>query len=212
MVLLLFGAPGCGKGTQGQMILDWLSVKIPAISTGEMLRAEMAAGTALGAESKAVVAAGGLVQDGLVNRLLEARVNRRDCDEGFLLDGYPRTIEQADFLDGLLDRRGLPAPLVIHLDVPFDVLIGRMLCRRQCGECAIMFNILSKRPKVPGRCDECGGPLIIRRDDREEVIRERLRTYEAQTRPVLSHYSSGNYFKIGADRSPAYIFKAITAV
>ena len=194
------------------MLLDWLSVKIPPISTGEMLRAEMDAGTPLGLESKAVMAAGGLVGDGLINRLLEARLDAADCDRGFLLDGYPRTVEQAGFLDTLLTRKKLPAPVVIHLDVPAEVLIGRMLCRRQCAGCGLMFNILSKRPKEPGRCDECGEPLIVRKDDREEVIRERLRTYEAQTRPVLSHYCGGTYFQIRGDRSPGYIFEAIMSV
>ncbi|MEP6717232.1 MAG: nucleoside monophosphate kinase, partial [Terriglobia bacterium] len=155
LVILLFGPPGCGKGTQGHMLLQRLKVAIPSISTGEMLRSEIASGTALGVESKAVMGAGGLVDDDLINRLLEARVARSDCDEGFLLDGYPRTRAQAEFLDGLLGRRGLGSPLVIHLDVPADVLIGRMIARRQCGKCGLMFNILSKRPRTPSRCDDC---------------------------------------------------------
>lgn len=192
------------------MILDWLKVKIPSISTGEMLRAEIAAKTPLGLETKAIITAGGLVGDDLINSMLAARIDRPDCKNGFMLDGYPRTLEQAEFLDSLLVERGLPLPVVIHMDVPADVLVGRIVCRRLCAQCGQMYNILSKRPKTPGRCDECGGHLMVRKDDREDVIRERLRTYEAQTTPVLSHYYNANYCHIPGDRSPMYIFEAIT--
>ena len=133
-------------------------------------------------------------------------------NHGFMLDGYPRTPAQAEFLDTQLAARGLAPPVVIHLDVPAEVLIGRMICRRECGRCGQMFNILSKRPKSPGRCDNCGGPLTVRTDDREEVIRERLSAYDAQTRPVLSHYYNGNYFHIPGDISTMYAFEAITHV
>jgi adenylate kinase len=194
------------------MILEWLPVKIPSISTGEMLRAEIAAGTELGERTKAVIAAGGLVDDGIINQMLAARISKPDCAGGFMLDGYPRTAQQAVYLDSLLAQRNEPAPIVIHLDVPMDALVGRMMCRRQCGECGRMFNILSKRPKVPGKCDACGGPLRVRKDDREEVIKERLRTYELQTQPVLNHYYSGDYHHIGADMSQSYIFEEITRV
>ncbi len=192
------------------MILDWLPERIPSISTGEMLRAEIAHDTELGRRTKAVIAAGGLVSDDLINQMLAARTAQPDCRNGFLLDGYPRTPQQAEFLDDLLARRGFPEPVVVHLDVPFEVLVSRMVCRRQCSGCGAMYNILSKRPKSPGRCDQCGAGLLVRKDDREEVIRERLSTYEAQTQPVLSHYYNGNYFHIAGDRSPMYIFEAIT--
>ncbi len=194
------------------MILDWLPFKIPAISTGEMLRAEIAAGTELGERTKAVIAAGGLVGDDIIDALLAARIAKPDCKDGFLLDGYPRTVPQAEFLDRLLAERKIPAPIVIHLDVRLDALVGRMMCRRMCGECGRMFNILSKRPRVPGRCDACGGPLTVRKDDREEVIKERLRTYELQTQPVLNHYTDGDYHHIPADMSTSYIFDEITRV
>jgi adenylate kinase len=210
LVILLFGPPGCGKGTQGRMILDWLKVKIPSISTGEMLRAEIEANTPLGLEVKSTIAAGCLVGDDLINRLLAARIDQPDCALGFMLDGYPRTTQQAQFLDRLLAKRNLPAPIVVHLDVPAEVLIGRMVCRRQCAQCGMMFNILSKRPKKAGRCDQCAGHLMVRKDDREDVIRERLRTYEAQTTPVIGHYYNGNYLHIPGDRSPMYIFEAVT--
>jgi len=194
------------------MIIDWLPAKIPSISTGEMLRAEIAAGSELGLETKSIMAGGGLVGDSIINRMLSARVAQPDCANGFLLDGYPRTLPQAAFLDGLLRDRGADPPVVIHLDVPAEALVGRMLCRRQCAQCGVMFNILSRRPRVPGQCDECGGALTIRRDDREEVVRERLRTYEEQTRPVLGHYYNGNYHHIPGDRSQTCIFEAITQI
>jgi adenylate kinase len=212
LVILLFGPPGCGKGTQGRLIIDWLKRKIPSISTGDMLRAEIAARTPLGREAQATIASGGLVSDDLVNQMLRSRVSQPDCREGFMLDGYPRTVEQAVFLDGVIAERRLPAPVVIHLDVPADVLVGRMISRRQCSKCGQMFNILSRRPKVTGRCDDDGAPLIVRRDDREDVIRERLRTYEELTRPVLNHYPSDRYFQISGDRSTSYIFEEITTI
>jgi adenylate kinase len=212
LVILLFGPPGSGKGTQGRLILDWLPEKIPAISTGDLLRGEIATGTPLGFEAQSVVASGALVGDDLMNRILCSRISRADCRNGFLLDGYPRTLEQADYLDKLLVSRGLPAALVIHLDVPADVLVGRMLSRRVCPKCGQMYNVLSKRPKVAGRCDEDGTPLVVRKDDREDVIRERLKTYEELTRPVLNHYSSEDYFQIAGDRSATYIFEEITHI
>jgi adenylate kinase len=129
-----------------------------------------------------------------------------------MLDGYPRTVEQAEYLDQLLASGNQPAPIVIHLDVPADVLVGRMVSRRQCSQCGQMFNILSKRPKVVGRCDDDGAPLIVRKDDREDVIRERLRTYEEVTRPVVAHYPSDRYFQISGDRSTPYIFEEITGI
>jgi len=216
LIILLFGPPGCGKGTQGRLIVDWLKEwqgnAIPTISTGDMLRAEIAAGTPPGRQVQSIMAAGGLVPDDLVNAALCARIQQPDCQGGFMLDGFPRTVEQAEYLDLLLTSRSLPAPIVIHLDVPADVLVGRMVSRRQCSQCGQMFNILSKRPKVAGRCDDDGAPLIARKDDREDVIRERLRTYEELTRPVVAHYPSDRYFQISGDRSTPYIFEAITGI
>lgn len=192
--------------------MDWLKPKIPCISTGDLFRAEMAAKTPLGLEAQAIITAGGLVSDDLVNRMLCSRVAQSDCANGFMLDGYPRTVEQAEYLDELIAGGNLPAPVVIHLDVPADVLVGRMVSRRQCSKCGRMFNVLSARPKIDGQCDDDGEPLIMRKDDREDVIRERLRTYEEVTRPVLNHYPSDRYFQISGDRSTGYIFEEITRV
>jgi adenylate kinase len=216
LIILLFGPPGCGKGTQGRLIIEWLKEwqgnAIPSISTGDMLRAEIGAGTPLGRETQSIMAAGGLVPDGLINDALRSRIEQPDCRRGFMLDGYPRTVEQAEYLDTLLASRSLPAPVVLHLDVPAEVLVGRMVSRRQCSQCGRMFNVLSQRPKVDGRCDDDGAPLVTRKDDREDVIRERLRTYREVTRPVVAHYPSDRYFQISGDRSASYIFEAITRV
>lgn len=208
MVLLLFGPPGCGKGTQSHLIVDWL--KIPAISTGDMLRGEMKAGSDLGKAAQAAVAAGSLVSDDLVNRILKARISQADCRGGFVLDGYPRTVEQAQFLDATLAEMGGEKPVVLHFDVPADALIGRMTSRRWCPKCGRTYNILSVRPKSPGKCDDDGGPLVVRKDDREDVIRERLRAYDELTRPILAHYH--DYHHIHGDRSPTYIFEEITGI
>jgi adenylate kinase len=216
LIILLFGPPGCGKGTQGRLIIDWLretrGQTIPSISTGDMLRAEIAAGSDLGRQTQSIIAAGGLVSDDLINAALGKRIQQPDCTHGFMLDGYPRTVEQAEYLDTQLVTHSLPAPAVIHLDVPADVLVGRMIRRRQCSECGLMYNILSKRPRVAGRCDDDGAPLIVRKDDQEQVIRERLRTYSELTRPVLDHYPSDRYFQISGDRSAPYIFEEITRI
>jgi adenylate kinase len=216
LIILLFGPPGCGKGTQGRLIIDWLrdtrGRSIPSISTGDMLRAEIAAASDLGRQTQSIIAAGGLVPDDLINAALGNRIAEPDCARGFMLDGYPRTVEQAEYLDAQLASRSFPAPAVIHLDVPADVLVGRMISRRQCSQCGHMYNILSKRPKTVGRCDDDGAPLIVRKDDQEAVIRERLRTYRELTRPVLDYYPSDRYFQISGDRSAPYIFEEITRI
>jgi len=212
LIILLFGPPGCGKGTQARRITDWLRPKIPSISTGDMLRDELDAGTPLGLEARAIVVAGGLVPDSMVNLMIRSRTSQPDCAAGFLLDGYPRTVEQAEYLNRLLTERKQPPPVVIHLDVPADVLVGRIVSRRQCSQCGRMFNTLSQPPKTEGICDDDGAPLVSRKDDREDVIRERLRTYREVTRPVLDYYPSDSYFQISGDRSTGYIFEEITGI
>jgi adenylate kinase len=208
VVLLLFGPPGCGKGTQARYVVDWL--KIPSISTGDMLRAEIRASSEFGLAAKATIASGGLVSDDLVNTILKTRIVQPDCARGFILDGYPRTVEQAQFLDGELQGQSMGRPVVLHFDVPRDALIGRMTSRRQCPKCGRTYNILSARPKAPGRCDEDSEVLIVRKDDREDVFTERLRAYDELTRPILAHYS--DYHHIRGDRSPQYIFEEITGI
>ena len=210
MVLLLFGPPGSGKGTQSGRISNWLG--IPAISTGDMLREEIKAGSALGNAAQSIMASGGLVGDDLVNRMLAQRVSSPDSAHGFLLDGYPRTVEQAEYLDRLLEERQFETPIVLHLDVPMDALLGRLTSRRQCPQCKRIYNLLHQPPRTPGICDDDGTALITRKDDSEEVVTERIRTYDEVTRPVLAYYQDRKYYQIRGDRSPGYIFEAITGV
>jgi adenylate kinase len=210
LVLLLFGPPGSGKGTQSRLITNWLG--IPPISTGDMLRTEIQAGTKLGEAVRCIMTSGGLVGDDLVNQMLAHRVAQPDCLNGFLLDGYPRTVYQAEYLDALIAERDLPTPIILHLDVPLDALLGRLTSRRQCPKCGTIYNLLHQ-PKKAGVCDNDGTVLITRKDDTEEVVRERLRTYEEQTRPVLAHYQDRKHFyQIRGDRSPQYIFEVITGI
>jgi adenylate kinase len=210
LVLLLFGPPGSGKGTQAGKISHWLG--IPAISTGDMLREEIKAGTALGKAVKSIMSSGGLAGDDLVNRMLAQRVSATDCAHGFLLDGYPRTVEQAEYLDEVLAERQLQSPIVLHLDVPMDALVGRLTSRRQCPSCKRIYNLLHQPPKKAGICDDDGTPLITRKDDSEDVVTERIRTYDDVTRPVLAYYQDRMYHQIRGDRSPSYIFEEITGI
>jgi len=210
VVLLLFGPPGSGKGTQSRLIANWLG--IPAISTGDMLRAEIQAGTALGQAAQSIMASGGLVGDELVNEMLAQRVSQPDCHNGFLLDGYPRKVEQAAFLDRLIDQRCFSKPVILHLDVPLDALVGRLTSRRQCPTCGRIYNLLHQPPKRAGFCDDDGTPLDTRKDDQEDVVKERIRTYDAISRPVIAHYQDTSYYQIRGDRSPGYIFEEITGI
>lgn len=203
MVLLLFGPPGSGKGTQAVRLTQALG--IPSISTGNLLRAECDAGTALGRHATAILKRGGLVGDSLVNQMLGDRLYHEDCRDGFLLDGYPRTLTQAQFLDTLLAERGFAKPAVIHLDVPAPVLIRRLASRRQCGECGRIHGSGTV-------CEDDGSLLVQRADDREDVIRERLRTYAEQTDPVVGYYVCGDYHRVNADRHPDEVFHDIEGI
>jgi adenylate kinase len=176
------------------------------------LRAEIQAGTALGNAARSIMASGGLVGDDLVNKMLASRVAQPDCQRGFLLDGYPRTVQQAEYFDALVAERGLPQPIILHLDVPMDALIGRMTSRRQCPKCGRIYNLLHQPPKKAGVCDDDGTPLATRKDDQEDVVKERIRTYDELTRPVLAYYQDRNYYQIRGDRSPSYIFEEITGI
>lgn len=186
MIILLFGPPGCGKGTQAAFLAERLH--IPAISTGEMFRAECKAGTELGKLACSIISKGGLVSDEIVNGIVANRTARADCSNGFLLDGYPRTVPQARNFSALLRKRNLPEPLVIHLNVPDEPLIGRLTARRQCPQCLHIYNLQSQPPQVDGICDADGAELLTREDDREEVIRQRLKAYKELTGPVLDWF------------------------
>jgi adenylate kinase len=194
VIILLFGPPGCGKGTQAAFLVEKL--QIPAISTGEMFRAECQAGTALGRRAQFLMVSGQLIGDDIVNEMVASRIGAPDCANGFLLDGYPRTVSQAVYFSGLLRERDLPQPVVCHIDVPDELLVRRLAARRQCPKCHKIYNLLSKRPALDGSCDSDGTALITRDDDQESIIRDRLRAYADQTGPVLSHYGHSQVIRV----------------
>jgi adenylate kinase len=203
MVILLFGPPGCGKGTQAGFIADRLG--IPAISTGEMFRAECRASTPLGKLACSIISQGGLVGDEIANQIVAGRIRRPDCRNGFLLDGYPRTVPQAVFLTELLRSRGLEPPVVIHLDVPALVLVTRLAARRQCPVCSRIYNLLWQPPRHDGKCDADGAALIRREDDQETVIRERLKAYDDLTGPVMAYFGPSGLCRIDGSLSPSSV-------
>jgi adenylate kinase len=187
-------------------------LQIPAISTGEMLRAEVEAKTPLGLAAQEILAAGQLVGDQIVNEMLVGRISQPDCRNGFLLDGYPRTLPQAEFLDRKLAEMGYEPPTIFHLATPQSVLIERISSRRQCPTCGRIYNLLFKPPKKPGVCDVDGSKLVRRSDDSVEVVKARLQAYDKLTAPIMDHYATGDYHSIAANRPPAEIFRDIESV
>ncbi len=184
MRLILLGAPGAGKGTQATFICQ--KYGIPQISTGDMLRAAVKAGSPLGLEAKAVMAAGGLVSDDLIINLVKERLTQADCVNGFLFDGFPRTIPQAD----AMKAPGAALDYVVEIDVPFDAIVERMSGRRSHPASGRTYHVKFNPPKVAGVDDVSGEPLIQRDDDQEETVKKRLDVYSAQTRPLVEYYSS----------------------
>jgi adenylate kinase len=188
--IVLFGSPGSGKGTQAKRLTQVL--KVPHISTGDMLRGRIRSGAETGTAVVASMQSGALVADDVVNAMVEKRLSEPDADCGFILDGYPRTIEQAEHLAQWLEVRQIPE-VVIHLAVDYNVIIARLTGRRVCPLCGTLYNINSQPPKNDGLCDRDGEKLVIRDDDRESVIRERLEAYEKQTRPVLEFFKDSGH-------------------
>jgi adenylate kinase len=200
VVILLYGPPGCGKGTQSEYISRRFA--IPAISTGDMLRADFNDGSATSVRVKTGI----LVEDELVNGMVAERLAEPDCQSGFLLDGYPRTVPQALFLHGLVVEQRLPEPMVIHLDVPREVVLGRVSFRRQCPQCGHIYNQRTHAAQNPGYCDKDGAKLTTRDDDAAQVIVNRLNAYEEMAAPLIEHYRRSNYFRIDGDRPAAAIW------
>jgi len=186
MRIILLGAPGCGKGTQGNRLAE--RYKIPEISTGDLLREAVAAGTTLGRAAKAVMDAGQLVSDDIVLGVIRERLTIGDTGKGFILDGFPRNAAQAEQLDELLDQLGQPIDLALLIEVDVDEILQRLLGRRTCVSCGASYNIFYAPPRMDDSCDECGGRLKRRSDDNEETIGNRLRIYEMQTVPVIDRY------------------------
>jgi adenylate kinase len=184
--LIFLGAPGAGKGTQAREVSRHFS--IPQISTGDMLREAVRNHTPLGLAAKAKMEAGELVPDEVVCGIVEQRIGQPDCRRGFILDGFPRTLAQAEFVDRMLQAKGKGNPLVLDIKVDRDLLLKRLTGRRTCPLCGEIYNLYLSPPKVEGVCDKDGGKLLQRVDDSEETIRQRLVAYEKQTSPLIDYY------------------------
>ena len=195
MKLILLGAPGAGKGTVAKMLtaIDG-SVQI---STGDILRGAVQAGTELGKEAQAYMKRGDLVPDSLIMGIMEKRLQEPDCEKGFLLDGFPRTIPQADALKELLAKLGIALDMAVNIDVPREVILDRLCTRRTCenSKCQAIYNVKSSPPKEEGICDQCGSAVIQRDDETEEAISHRLQTYNDKTAPLIGFYENEGLLK-----------------
>jgi adenylate kinase len=202
-VILFLGAPGSGKGTQ----TAWLSsrLSIPSLSTGEMLRAEAKQDTPTGHKLRAILAAGSLVEDAMVCDAVGSRLRHELRKNGMILDGFPRTIAQAECLDEMLAGMKMPKPLVLHLDVSRERLIARLAGRRHCASCGAIFNLVSRASMAASHCEHDGGELLQREDDTEAVIVRRLADFHASSAPLVEYYRQADYHLIDGDRAPAAV-------
>ncbi len=186
MRLILLGAPGAGKGTQSDMLMKLF--KIPTISTGNIFRENIAGNTPLGQQAKTYMDEGQLVPDELVIELVKDRISKDDCKEGMILDGFPRTIPQAEALDTMLDELNMPIDFALNVDVADDIIVERMSGRTVCASCGASYHKVYKLEKVAGNCDDCEQPLIQRDDDKVETVKKRLDVYHTQTKPLINYY------------------------
>lgn len=194
MRIVLLGAPGAGKGTQAKKLVE--KYPVPQVSTGDLLRAAVAAGTALGREARSYMDKGELVPDSVVLGMVEERLRQEDCKKGYILDGFPRNTKQAEALDRMLASLDMSLNAAISVDVPFEDLMKRLTGRRTCKACGQMYNIYFNAPRKEGVCDKCGGELFQRDDDREGTIRKRLEVYNAQTAPLIDYYGEKNILHV----------------
>jgi len=208
MRLILLGPPGAGKGTQAEVLVEKLNV--PQISTGDILRAAVKNGTPVGLEAKAYMDAGDLVPDDVIIGVVKERLTADDCKNGYIFDGMPRTIAQAE----ALDAQGVVIEAVLSIGVPDEVIVKRLSGRRTCPTCGMIFHIETKKPKVEGICDACGATLIIRKDDEPETILNRLQTYHKETEPLVNYYKAQGKLKeaggeMGIAEQTAEVFKVL---
>lgn len=206
--LIFLGAPGAGKGTQAREVATHFG--IPQISTGDILRDAVKKQTPLGMAAKAKMEAGALVPDEVVCGIVEERIGEADCQKGFILDGFPRTIAQAQFVDRVLQAKGRGRPQVLNIEVDEDLLLKRLTGRRTCSVCGEIYNVHFSPPKVEGICDKDGGKLLYRADDNEATIRQRLEAYHRQTSPLIEYYrAQGVLHEVDGNKDPEAIGKGL---
>ena len=208
MNLIFLGPPGAGKGTQAKKLVELLG--IPQISTGDILREKKKEDSPLGKQIREIMAQGKLVPDEIVVEIVKERLAKPDCEKGFILDGFPRTIPQAEALDKVLEEMGKKLDAVVYIEVPEEELIKRISGRRVCEKCGQEYHIIYKPPKVEGVCDKCGGRLIQREDDKEEVVRKRIEVYNESTAPLIDYYEKKGLLKrINGVASMDEVFESI---
>ena len=188
MNVILLGPPGAGKGTQAKMLVE--EYQIPQISTGDILRAAVKEGSPMGKEAKACMDKGDLVPDSVVIGIVEERIQQPDCAKGYVLDGFPRTVTQAEALDGMLQNLSSQIDHVVSIEVANEELVGRLTGRRTCRDCGVGFHVMFDPPEQEGVCDKCGGELYQRDDDNVETVSSRLEVYESQTLPLIDYYGA----------------------
>ena len=211
MKIIMLGAPGAGKGTQAKQIAD--HYRIPHISTGDIFRANIKEGTELGKKAKEYMDKGALVPDELTCDLVVDRIGKDDCKNGFVLDGFPRTIPQAEALDAALSDMGQSMDYAVDVDVPDEAIICRMSGRRACLNCGATYHIVSIPPKKEGICDRCGEKLVQRDDDKEETVKNRLNVYHEQTQPLIAFYQEKGILRtVDGTRPMDEVFDAIQAI
>ena len=211
MKIVMLGAPGAGKGTQAKMIAE--NYKIPHISTGDMFRLNIKNGTELGMEAKKYMDQGLLVPDELTVRIFLDRVAQDDCKDGYVLDGFPRTIPQAQVLEEALDKLGDKIDYAIDVEVPDENIINRMSGRRACLGCGQTYHVVYNAPKKEDVCDACGEGLVLRDDDKPETVAKRLNVYHTQTQPLIEYYAGEKILKeVDGTKDVADVFKDITAI
>ncbi len=211
MNLILLGPPGAGKGTQAKMISE--KYGIPQIATGDILREAVAKGTELGKKAKEYMDRGELVPDEIVIGIVKERLKQPDCEKGFILDGFPRTLAQAEALDKMLEELGKKLDAVINIDVSEEEIVKRIVNRRTCRNCGAVYHLIFNPPKVEGKCDKCGGELYQRDDDKEETVRERLRVYRERTEPLIEYYKKkGLLYDVDGTKDIEGVFKQIDEI
>ncbi len=211
MKIVMLGAPGAGKGTQAKMIAE--RYQIPHISTGDIFRMNIKNGTELGKEAKTYMDAGKLVPDELTVKILLDRVSNEDCKNGYVLDGFPRTIPQAEVLTDALNKLNDKIDYAINVDVPDENIVNRMGGRRSCPSCGQVYHVVHMPPKQDGVCDKCGAGLVQRDDDKPETVSQRLHVYHDQTQPLIEYYEKAGVLKnVDGTKDQKEVFEAITGI